>query len=1061
MTPITNSERVEMARQFLDRLYSVFQSPVYSYLWILRKPKEGKKQKYSYYFDVSKPNERAKMAATAIDKNDDGFNVFFGVNLLNTPKNKFERATENDIVAQVAVIADIDIESAWHISDKKNNYPKDIKTAASLLPFQPSTLVDSGGGIHAYNLFDTPLHFADSADREKAKERNSRYIDCIRKKGSEYTSIDGVGDLPRVLRMVGTYNLKNGKENAPLVKVLETKEKISCSVFDNNIADFQATFKPAETQNEQNIFARVADHKVTTENSFDDPPEYTQDLIQALLDDIEPAALSDTDWLSVMAACKNESVPYSVVDSWNSRDQKRYNEKENQRRWDSLNNQNFGIETLVGKAHTLDIKNFKRQWYDNHQQYQNSNYKKKSSDSLKDIKAELSQVLKQLADFDAEKQAAIETVRNAETFDKDFVFSDDMIHAAAFSKLYDNGTFSDLKSAIQNHIKAQKIPPFLTEWQGEIKIAAEKILSRLEELQTLKNELQSRITNAEFVAHNNVMKDFTIPENFIVHRDKGILRPHKKQLLTVCRRPIIVTEKFKSLDDSTIKYSLAHRMKNGDWKFLKPMPASDILNPRKLADLADLELPVTGANSLGVVDWIDAFITENESKIPLTKTVRRGGWHKLNGKNYFLDPRRKCEYDDTNGGKCKVVVEENNFTKGLTAVGSLDEWRKTYELIKPYPVARFIVAASIAAPLLKVLDERTFILYTFGRTTSGKSTALKFGASAFGNPEKVVRNFNGTTKGLAELATLTDNYSLLIDEKQAADEKLRDNFIQLVYNLAEEQGRTRLDSNADLRTVENWKSIILMNGEEPLHDDNATAGSFTRVLSLAIKEKILPSDICKEVWHTIRNNFGLIFNLYIDEILKYGIEKLPEKYADIVSVICDLHPDLLPEYARYLAVIIIADFFLNLALGVDKKTAFDNAVIYVNEKIIPLIPTIKDIDETSRHRDFVLSFISRYAPHFIGSDFYRSTSNLKPYGKYDREKGYLFIDAAKLNEYCTEKGYSSKIVAGNLVADGFFVPADTVEKGRKTPLNTVKERIGESVRCYRIKLETLNKDEDI
>lgn len=99
-----------------------------------------------------------------------------------------------------------------------------------------------------------------------------------------------------------------------------------------------------------------------------DTADYDEYRAPIMLDCIEPADLADTDWLAVISSCKNLGISYSVVDAWNSRDSARYNEAENLKRWDSLNDSSYNIETLHGiaKRFGYDEKKTRREWYQAH-----------------------------------------------------------------------------------------------------------------------------------------------------------------------------------------------------------------------------------------------------------------------------------------------------------------------------------------------------------------------------------------------------------------------------------------------------------------------------------------------------------------------------------------------------------------------------------------------------------------------------------------------------------------------------------------------------------------------
>lgn len=103
---------------------------------------------------------------------------------------------------------------------------------------------------------------------------------------------------------------------------------------------------------------------------FETPPEYEADLLQAMLDAINVADLTRTQWLAVMTALKNLGVDYAVADEFNRRDPDRYNEKNNLSTWNSVK-EPYGIEVIVAyaRADGFDFKSFYYRWYQEHPEY--------------------------------------------------------------------------------------------------------------------------------------------------------------------------------------------------------------------------------------------------------------------------------------------------------------------------------------------------------------------------------------------------------------------------------------------------------------------------------------------------------------------------------------------------------------------------------------------------------------------------------------------------------------------------------------------------------------------
>ena len=120
--------------------------------------------------------------------------------------------------------------------------------------------------------------------------------------------------------------------------------------------------------------------KAQTAQIHSDTQDY--DIFRAgiMLDCIVPADLPDTDWLAVQSAAKNIGIPYNVVDAFNQQDPQRYNEAENLKRWDSLDNPSFDISTLHGIAKRFGYqeKDAMRQWYKLHPNLKPSNSRAKN-----------------------------------------------------------------------------------------------------------------------------------------------------------------------------------------------------------------------------------------------------------------------------------------------------------------------------------------------------------------------------------------------------------------------------------------------------------------------------------------------------------------------------------------------------------------------------------------------------------------------------------------------------------------------------------------------------------
>ena len=655
---------------------------------------------------------------------------------------------------------------------------------------------------------------------------------------------------------------------------------------------------------------------------------------------------------------------------------------------------------------------------------------------IKTLKKNLQAVYLKMTDFNSDVSSAIEKLKSVSTFDKDTCFSDEVITAAAYAKLFDGKTFADFKSSIQNQNKKNS---FLLEWRGVVKDKADKIKDRQTDLTTQKNDIQAKINSLSFIADNeDDLQGVSFPEGYSVSAN-GIEKVVGEKMITVCRRPVVIKSKSRSFEDKTHKLVLAYLSENGKWQELPAVGEEIIFSSRTLVSQRAYGLPVTSTNANMVVDYLDAFKVRNEKILPMSLNVSRCGWYNFGDTDYFVDPRRKCFIADDNRN-IEIVVDDNNtFAKSLKSVGSLDEWLKAYEIAKKSPIARLIVAASVAAPLLNIFDgERNFVLYIYGTTRGGKSTCLLCGASAVGNTDMVI-SFDGTNNGLLGRAAETTDYAFFVDEKQSADARLKDQFQRFVYSVANGKERQRANKDGSFKSVREWQNITICNGETELLDDNATEGAFTRLLQIHAPKTILAADDCKEIRRIIRHNYGHALPLVIDKIFDYGFDNLRENFNDACEVFAENFPNLLDDYRRYVAIMTLADAVLNMCLGVDEDAAFADAVD--NAKIIfEFVPTIADISDFEREKNFILGFIAQNQKYFLGATPAQIENLPFIYGKFDDDFVYIAVTAFK--EACTKANFDYKKVRDDLIEEKFFVPDDKIFKGRKTPYNFVQKKIG-------------------
>ena len=1037
--------RITKLAHFFNQLYGKITTPNFIYLITFKNRIE------TYSFSIVDKTQREAMAQEAIKLANNGFDVWHAVNPVSIEPTFGKRGDEFAVSFQTALVVDIDIRSPAHKGDS-SLLAANFDEAKSFLPFTPRLIIHSGYGLHAYFIFDIPIKITDK-NREDIKRRNNLLLDVIRQRANG-KKIDGVGDLPRVLRTPCTFNFKLGTENAPMCYIVEDSGlRFSPDQIDEKLNAMIIATPHTETQ-QKNVRKNNIDY-------FDDNPNFKEFRVHRMLDFINPSTLTYDEWLAVGMALKNIGMDCSDWELW-SRADARFKQGECQYKWNSFDREGYDIGTLYYFAaqNGYDAQETFRQWCDlqaTSKTPTKKNVDNKSESIIDKLKIELHSVKKALADFDSEKNSALEHLKNIETFDSDSIFSDDVLNAAAFAKLFDKKAFSDFKSEITLfNRKTKEKKASVNEWSALIRDKASEISSRKDNLLTRHNEILAQIQSLSFVANNDDLQNFAIPSGYSVSSN-GVEKVAGESMITVCRTPVIIKSKTFNVDDKIFKLTLAYINQTGKLKFLPPTEAAIIFNRNKLVDLANNGLPVTSSNANLLVDYLDAFNAINENNFPLTYTVPRCGWYTFNGKDYFIDPRRQCAITDEDKNINVIVDSLSQFAKSLYQKGNLENWKKIYLLAKKSPVARIMIAAAIAPILLKILGERNFLLYICAPTRAGKTTALYLAASAVGD-EKIIRSFDATKNGLAGAAADVSDFAFLVDEKQVADSRLKEQLDTLVYALANGVGRTKLNKDSTLRKLHDWRTIAIMTGETQLLPDNVTGGANTRLLSINVTKEILSASTCRTIHDTIKDNCGLVFPLVINKIFEIGFEKLRQVYQNLVDLFTSKYPDLLNEYCRYMAILTLADAILNAVLIDDFTLPLDDAIQNANA-IFKLIPTTTEISDTEREKDFVLAIIAQNQNRLIGGNVpLDRMQNIC--GKLNDNDGYSYIAAKFLQDECIRDGRDYPKLVSDLVAAGFFVPNDTIEKGRKKTRDSVNKKLGKtSTRCYRISNASLNDGE--
>jgi uncharacterized protein (DUF927 family) len=196
------------------------------------------------------------------------------------------------------------------------------------------------------------------------------------------------------------------------------------------------------------------------------------------------------------------------------------------------------------------------------------------------------------------------------------------------------------------------------------------------------------------------------------------------------------------------------------------------------------------------------------------RCVDRIGWH---GSRYVLAAEAVGESSE------KVVFQNAHAVEpAFSVAGTADEWREhVAALAQGNSRMIFALSAAFGGALLEPAGDDSGGFHLRGRSSTGKSTALKAAASVWGNPALYCRLWRSTSNGLEGLAALHNDGLLILDELSQIDPKEAG---EAAYLLANGRGKNRAARNGTARQAASWRLLFLSAGEESLSALMARAG---------------------------------------------------------------------------------------------------------------------------------------------------------------------------------------------------------------------------------------------
>lgn len=525
------------------------------------------------------------------------------------------------------------------------------------------------------------------------------------------------------------------------------------------------------------------------------------------------------------------------------------------------------------------------------------------------------------------------------------------------------------------------------------------------------------------------------PEGWI-YSEKGISKIDEKKNypVNICRTPIILTQRLKSMETGEEKIEIAFK-RDGSWH-KAIYPRSTVFTSRGITVLSDLGCTVTSENAKQVVQFLAALEAENIDIIEKADSTTSFGWQPG---NRFLPGHAK-----------DIVLDVDPSQKSLVAAygmnGSLEGWVEQMKAHRARDKFRFILAASFTAPLLRIIRQRIFFLYNWGGSKGGKSAAVKAALSAWGDPERLMVNFNATAVGLERVASFYCDLPLGIDERQLAGQN-QGALEKIVYMISSGTGKVRGSKNGGLQAMKTWRTVALANGEEPIATETSQTGVSTRTLEIYGG----PFDNEQEaslMHQTCMQNCGWAGPEFVGRLIKEDEEDIRRRYDEMLQYVNDNSDGRSGSHIACIAAVALADALLDewIFCGEDSESrAKAMALKILNEQMTAATGDVNE-NATQFIVDWIMSNKANFGEKAIGTCL----------GFIDGKNAYVFPSI--FNQALEKAGYSPRKTTRYLADKGYIGSA--LKKDGTKIYSVVKWFVNRNIRFIEFHLNEFAKERD-
>ena len=458
------------------------------------------------------------------------------------------------------------------------------------------------------------------------------------------------------------------------------------------------------------------------------------------------------------------------------------------------------------------------------------------------------------------------------------------------------------------------------------------------------------------------------------------------------------------------------------------MPKDVVSTASKITALSKYGVAVTSENAKALVRYLSDIENWNDNIIRVQRSTSKLGWLK----DDFIPYDKDVIFDGDNRFKqiYEAIHENGDYQIWLEHIKKLRASGK-FEI-------KFMLAASFASVLIKLVGGLPFFVDLWGATEGGKTVTLMIAASVWGNPgeSQYIGDFKTTDVALESKADMLNNLPMILDDTSKTSARIRENFEGVVYDLCSGKGKSRSNRELGMNRENHWLNCMLCNGERPLNSYVNQGGAINRILEVKCNRHIF--DDPQRTANLIKRNYGFAGKQFVDIVKAMDEDAIKDIFYGFQGQL--MSEDRMQKQAISVATVLTAD-------RIATENIFKDGVYITLEEAGTVLIDRDEVSDNERCYEFILDKIAMNPQRFD------TGSNVEKWGKFEND--YAVIIRQAFIELCHAGGFDAKSFLDWASANDLILHDEKrMDKLKRINGNNPK-------RCIFLKMKDSEEDENI